>query len=300
MKFICLFLHHKRIVYLFKMANHRDRLIMHNGVFNPTYNDLRSAGVLTFDGRMRTSMFSHNKHLTKIIIPHGVTGIEPALSDGVFQSCVGLEEVVFPLTVVKIGRRTFKGCRKLEKLELPAHLTLIQIEAFQGCSGLQQITVPETMVSDLEIIFCDSRNLKTLIVTTSAVPTTMVAISEAFDWCFASIVQLHAPDHIVAALGGVFEPYKTFNELPATRRVSATGARLARDELYLWWTPSWPNGRKPSAGRRAVVKTLLTLAIRKRAEGRTIAATTGEIPFFMCAYMWLHVLGFVKHKEFMV
>jgi hypothetical protein len=50
-----------------------------------------------------------------------------------------------------------------------------------------------------------------------------------------------------------------------------------------------------------VVRTLLTLAVRMRAEGRANAAASGEpLMPFMSSDMWLMVLGFVKHDRCML
>jgi hypothetical protein len=115
------------------------------------------------------------------------------------------------------------------------------------------------------------------------------------------LTRVHAPDHIIAQLGGTFAPYTTCAALPPLHRVAPNGTPFARDILYLWWTPTWPNNRVPSPGRRAVVRTVLTLAVRMRTEARAQAALQGgDLPFFMASDVWLMVLGFVKHDEHML
>jgi hypothetical protein len=110
------------------------------------------------------------------------------------------------------------------------------------------------------------------------------------------LVRVHAPDHIIAQLGGTFAPFTTFAALPPLHRVAPQITTFARGELYLWWTPAWPNNRVPSPGRRAVVRT-----VRMRTEARAQATLQGgELPFFMASDVWLMVLGFVKHDEHML
>jgi hypothetical protein len=113
------------------------------------------------------------------------------------------------------------------------------------------------------------------------------------------LVRVHAPDHIIAQLGGTFAPFTTMASVPAAHRITPPHiTTFARGELYLWWTPTWPNNRVPSPGRRAVVRTVLTLAVRMRTEARAQAALQGgELPFFMASDVWLMVLGFVKHDQ---
>jgi hypothetical protein len=102
-------------------------------------------------------------------------------------------------------------------------------------------------------------------------------------------------------LGGIFEPCTTTYTLPPANRIAPHITSYAGGELYLWWTPTWPNNRRPSADRRAVVRTLLTLAVRMRAEGRAQAAASVEaLMLFMSTDMWFMVLGFVQHEHFML
>ena len=68
-----------------------------------------------------------------------------------------------------------------------------------------------------------------------------------------------------------------------------------RWNLRLWWTPTWSDGRKPSPKRRELVRCLLTLAVRHRANGLTHRKDTGHLPQFMSADMWTLVLGFLQH-----
>jgi hypothetical protein len=116
-----------------------------------------------------------------------------------------------------------------------------------------------------------------------------------------SLIGIHAPDHIIEQLGGTFEACATMAAVLSPHRITPDSTSFARGELYLWWTPTWPNDRQPSPSRRAVVRTLLTLAVRARAEGLSNAAASGEpLMPFMSYDMWRLVLGFIKHTEFML
>jgi hypothetical protein len=114
--------------------------------------------------------------------------------------------------------------------------------------------------------------------------------------------KVHAPNHIIAQLGGTFAPYATYAELPPTAKlVPPHLTSFAAAELRLYWTPSWSDGRKPSAARLAVIYTLMLLAVRKKAEGRAIGrANGGQLPSFMSSDMWLLVLGFLRHETYML
>jgi membrane protein CcdC involved in cytochrome C biogenesis len=50
-----------------------------------------------------------------------------------------------------------------------------------------------------------------------------------------------------------------------------------------------------------VLYTLMVLTVRKKAEGRAIGrANGGQLPSFMSTYVWLLVLGFLRHETFML
>lgn len=80
------------------------------------------------------------------------------------------------------------------------------------------------------------------------------------------------------------------------RLVAFCGKLTAGENLYLRFTPTWPNNRRPSPQRRAVVHTLLTLSVRLRNAGLLHAKTNGcALAFHMSRYEMIHILGFLEH-----
>jgi hypothetical protein len=294
-----------------------------NGVLAPSYAELVEEKRVHYG--VFASQCHKNKHIRKIILPEGVTHIKSERI-GIFSECEHLMEVVFPRSLRSIGENAFVGCRALERAHLPEGLrtvgtcafsqceslaeiripttaTSICAVAFFGCKGVQTVVLPENSKQCHPSTFYGCSNLKTLVVYTSKESSNALSKRR---WWLELTARLHllervsAPDHVVAELGGIFEPYKTFAELPRALRVSPSGLPFARDMLHLWYTPTWPNNRVPSPHRRRVVKTLLTLCIRTRNANIELSHATGTpLPPFVDMYMWFYILGFVRHTDMM-
>jgi len=83
-----------------------------------------------------------NKLLTEVIIPDGVTKIDPRLdantyeTAGIFNNQIYLEKAILPKSITSISSHTFMNCHRLKKIVLPS--TAIQdLSAFKNCSELQ-------------------------------------------------------------------------------------------------------------------------------------------------------------------
>jgi hypothetical protein len=107
-----------------------------------------------------TYAFDHNKTITSVVIPEGVTYINA------FSICSNLTSVNFPKTLTmisgfretkltavdlsgtsigRIGFTAFKNCTALTSIALPDSITSISYDAFWGCSALTAIAIPETV-----------------------------------------------------------------------------------------------------------------------------------------------------------
>jgi hypothetical protein len=77
--------------------------------------------------------------MTTIVIPEGVTEIEP----GAFDWCLSLERVVLPYTLKTIGAGAFSGCVQLKQIVLPPSIETIGDFAFDNCSMLEELVLPD-------------------------------------------------------------------------------------------------------------------------------------------------------------
>ena len=89
-------------------------------------------------GRNAFSSSQSKAYLKTVIIPEGVTKIEP----NAFQTCLSLQKVSFPSTLKWIGRYAFYGCTALTSVELPAGLEVLDCFSFGECTSLRRVTLP--------------------------------------------------------------------------------------------------------------------------------------------------------------
>ncbi len=94
---------------------------------------------------------------SKYEMPTGVHSIGPSA----FTNC-GLEEIVFPDTLLMIEKNAFAGCDALTEITIPDSVTAIGDYAFSDCKGIETIHVGNgvTTIGDYAFAFCDE--LKTI------------------------------------------------------------------------------------------------------------------------------------------
>ena len=72
-----------------------------------------------------------------IILPSSVVEIE----DNVFSDCIKLKRVVLNKGLQKIGDESFRGCSTLQSIKLPSTVVEIGSYAFSGCINLNQVVL---------------------------------------------------------------------------------------------------------------------------------------------------------------
>lgn len=101
-------------------------------------------GELTLSDRlvnMGESAFSGCTGITSVVLPEGITRIEPRT----FSECYNLESVTFPEGLESIGYQAFE-LTGLKELEFPESLKVIEEYAFSYCNALTgSIRIPDTV-----------------------------------------------------------------------------------------------------------------------------------------------------------
>ena len=101
-------------------------------------------------------MLGSADNLKKVVLQDGMENIPANL----FRWCTtGLEEVVIPDSVIKIGENAFNSCRSLKTINLPDNLVSIESAAFIACSSLETIEIPDTVNSMGTSIFEECSSL---------------------------------------------------------------------------------------------------------------------------------------------
>ena len=79
---------------------------------------------------------------TTIIVNENISILPPRTFDGI----TGLQEVVLPKKLKKIGILSFAWCKGLREIIIPDGVVLIDDEAFRGCVNLEKVNIPSEVV----------------------------------------------------------------------------------------------------------------------------------------------------------
>lgn len=115
------------------------------------------------------------------------------IPEGIFDSCLNLEEVCLPPHTQQIERRAFYRCKELHSIALPDSVREIGEEAFYFC-GIEELTLPSNLRVIGDSAFFRCKNLRTVYVPES--------VREIGRWAFHGcsrlerIEILHDPDEI--------------------------------------------------------------------------------------------------------
>jgi hypothetical protein len=263
----------------------------------------------TLTGAIGRCAFYECSSLSKVELPARCVEIGVAA----FGRCRSLTAVALPSALLVIDNAAFNGCSSLEEVSLPSTLVTIGESAFRGCSSLREIELPDTlMAATSENAFHECSLLTTLYIT--ALPTTDGAATVAKPhWStilsahLPRVARVSAPDAIVAVLGGPFNGYFKYTDLPPVLQAAPSRIRsLAGVGLWRWWTPpdvacGGPRHQfhRLSTNYRATVWTMLLVGERYAAlvgtgvcVGRSMIAVVpyGSVP----VELWMLVFGFVR------
>jgi hypothetical protein len=251
----------------------------------------------------------------KVIISDSVTSIGPyafagcskitrvemspsvmSIGERAFWGCSGLTSVTLSDSITSVEMGTFQNCYKLPSITIPSSVTSFKEVAFSQCHALTSMTIPSSVKLIENWVFWHCHMLKDIIISDSVTPLPL-------DWSslvthIPSMDRIHAPDHIIAHLGGTFAPFETMESVPAQHRITPSHVRTwVAAELYLWWstpqlgggTDAAYNANLSSHSRRIMIWTVMLSGFR--------TAETTEVLPYIPSEIWNLVFGFVKHTD---
>ncbi|MBR2340780.1 MAG: leucine-rich repeat domain-containing protein [Clostridia bacterium] len=112
------------------------------------YTSLKTVTIPDSVTKLGKNAFKGCPNLKTLTVGSGLTSIDPAVDQTVFNGCTALETVNYNSPV--IGYRMFYNCSALTTVNLGAAMTGIQQEAFRGCSALNDNTIDLEKVTLLE------------------------------------------------------------------------------------------------------------------------------------------------------
>lgn len=137
--------------------------------------------------------------LKNVIFEEGITEIPNYL----FEACNGLKEITIPNTVTKINKKAFKDCVNLEKVIFSSALSDIREYAFQGCSKLEKLEFPASLSKLGSGAFFDCVGIKEL-----KIPKSLTKVDQEYAGYYAS------------SLGGPLNNIGPFNGCSSLKKVT--------------------------------------------------------------------------------
>ena len=131
--------------------------------------------------------FAYCTGLNEIIIPNGVTRI-----GGWAFSGSGLMQIVIPDSVTQMGNGVFSSCENLISVQLPSGLNCLESDTFAWCSKLESIIIPDSITYIGSRAFYDCTNLKNI-----TLPATLSSIYDGAFYNCSSLQSLVLPDGFV-------------------------------------------------------------------------------------------------------
>ncbi len=102
----------------------------------------------TYSGGVFGGPFYGCVNLKTVDFEDNITEILPYL----FEGC-GIEEIIIPDTVTKIGYHSFGSCELLENIDFSENLDVIENRAFENCTALTKVEFPEYFTQTQGAVF---------------------------------------------------------------------------------------------------------------------------------------------------
>ena len=95
-----------------------------------------------YNGVLHTNNYSHEKNITKLLIPDSVI----AIGCEAFSDNIAINNIIVSQKLEYIGQRAFSGCKKMMDFNLPSTVKYIEAEAFDGCcNAFKELTIPASV-----------------------------------------------------------------------------------------------------------------------------------------------------------
>ena len=207
---------------------------------NVFYNDPLLEGEINLPNltSLGANVFAKCSSITKVKSLGSITSIPGDNSNGEFQNCTSLIEVVLPNTLTSIGTRAFFLCNNLVTCTLPQSVTTIGNMCFYGCTSLTgEIDLPNlTSIGTQTFTKTAITKIKSL-----GVITSIPGVGYASD-------------------GGTFHSCTSLREVTLPSTLTSIGVNCFRGCSNLE-TLIVPATTPPSAGDQFLIETPVTLKI---------------------------------------
>lgn len=95
-----------------------------------------------YNGVMCTNKYTHEKNITKLLIPDSVI----AIGSEAFCDNTAIHNIIVSRKLEYIGQKAFSGCRMMTGFKFPSTIKYIETEAFDGCyNAFNELTIPASV-----------------------------------------------------------------------------------------------------------------------------------------------------------
>ncbi len=264
-------------------------------IANNTFQNATSLTAVTFGANsllttIGSSAFIHTTSLLELIIPKGVTVIEPftfaetynlssitlpdsvtAIGSGAFNNARSLTTFTFPKNVTTISDGLFLGARSLTNVIYASGsaITTISDFAFNSTISLQQITIPASVTTIGDYAFQDASLLESVYLSGSVAPTVALLAFER--------VKSGAKAYIQTGATG-FEPVgSTWKGLVVAPATTAPNAPTIGTATAISPTSASISFTAPTSNGGATIETYTATSTPGSITGRVLQAGSGSI-----------------------
>ncbi|OAV70863.1 hypothetical protein Barb4_01068 [Bacteroidales bacterium Barb4] len=169
--------------------------------------------------------------LQKVVIPDGIERI----GEQAFENCLDLTSANIP-GGARVGIGAFRGCVKLKSVTIEEGVTAIEAEAFKTCSSLDSVTIPGSMEYLAAGIFGGCTSLQSVTINGSV--TSIGA--EAFSSCH-SLKSIIIPGGVTSIGAKAFSSCISLTSIAIPNSVKSISSRAFWDcrnlkDIYLKWS----------------------------------------------------------------
>lgn len=127
------------------------------GTDNPWINSFKNTFVI-----INRQLYQYNGKDTSVTIPEGVERIVGGVFAGDYFTESEIKNVVFPESVISIGKGAFSHCKKVSKIEFPKRLQILEDYCFCDCETLTAIILPDSLIEIGDSAFDNCEAVKTI------------------------------------------------------------------------------------------------------------------------------------------
>ena len=166
-----------------------------------------------FDANIVSNTYENGKGIIKF------DGQVTLIDGAAFKSCVNLQQIKLPDTILSIGDEAFEDCSGLLSIAIPKGVTVIGYEVFRNCSSLVNVSLHEGVTEIRWRAFSGCTNLEKIFIPNSVT----IIESQAFSGC-SSLTEINIPIGVTNIGDFTFSNCSNLIKVSIPRGITSIGA----------------------------------------------------------------------------